>query len=58
MLSALLVASMVLVLLAFAGLVRAGSRALGAGARGGPTDPPHGWPRLALIVPVAGSPIR
>jgi ceramide glucosyltransferase len=52
----LLLTGMALVLLAFAGLVRAGSRVLGAGARSGAEDPPHSWPRLALIVPVAGSP--
>jgi len=47
---------MVLVLLAFAGLVRVGSRALAARPRDGDSDPPWGWPRLTLIVPVAGSP--
>lgn len=53
----LMAAGMALVLLAFAGLVRAGSRVLDAGARGGEkSEPPIRWPRLALIVPVAGSP--
>ncbi len=52
----LLPIGMALVLLAFAGLVRAGSRALAPGARSGAKDPPRRWPRLALIVPVAGSP--
>jgi ceramide glucosyltransferase len=47
---------MALVLLAFAGLVRAGSRVLGPGAGMDETDPPRSWPQLALIVPVAGSP--
>lgn len=46
---------MALVLLAFAGLVRAGRRVLGAGARSGEPEPSR-WPRLALIVPVAGAP--
>jgi ceramide glucosyltransferase len=51
-----LLAGMALVLLAFAGLVRAGSRSLAPGAQGRDKDPPGGWPRLALIVPVAGAP--
>ncbi len=55
-LSVLLVSGMALVLLAFAGLVRAGSRVLGPGAQSGEPEPPWRWPRLALIVPVAGSP--
>jgi ceramide glucosyltransferase len=45
-----------LVLLAFAALVRAGSRVLAPKAWPGEPDPPSGWPRLALIVPVAGAP--
>jgi len=54
---ALLLAGMALLLLAFFGLVRAGSRLLAAGAHlGEPEPPPGGWPRLALVVPVAGSP--
>jgi ceramide glucosyltransferase len=51
-----LLAGMVLVLLAFTGLVRAGSRVLGPEARGREEDPPPRWPSLALIVPVAGAP--
>jgi ceramide glucosyltransferase len=51
-----LLAGMALVLLAFFGLVRAGSRVLGPEARGQEQDPPERWPRLALIVPVAGAP--
>jgi ceramide glucosyltransferase len=47
---------MALVLLAFYGLVRAGSRVLGPGASGQEPDQPARWPRLALIVPVAGAP--
>jgi ceramide glucosyltransferase len=47
---------MALVLLAFAALVRAGSRVLCPEARGREKDPPERWPRLALIVPVAGAP--
>jgi cellulose synthase/poly-beta-1,6-N-acetylglucosamine synthase-like glycosyltransferase len=54
---ALLLIGMALVLLAFAGLVQAGRLALAAGAHHGePEPPPGGWPRLALIVPVAGAP--
>ncbi len=49
-------AGMALVLLAYWGLVREGSRVLGAEAREEENDPPGGWPRLALIVPVAGAP--
>ena len=52
----LLLVGMALVLLAFAGLVRAGRRVLAPGARGREQDPPSRWPRLALIVPVAGAP--
>ncbi len=52
----LLLGGMALVLLAFAGLVRVGSRVLTPGAPGGEPDPPRRWPRLALIVPVAGAP--
>jgi ceramide glucosyltransferase len=48
---------MVLVLLAFAGLVRAGSRVLGPEASCQEPDPPQRWPSLALIVPVAGAPV-
>jgi cellulose synthase/poly-beta-1,6-N-acetylglucosamine synthase-like glycosyltransferase len=51
----LLLAGMALVLLAFYGLVRAGSRVLGPEAREQKLDPPARWPRLALIVPVAGA---
>jgi ceramide glucosyltransferase len=51
-----LLAGMTLVLLAFFGLVRAGSRVLGPGAERQEPDPPQRWPRLALIVPVAGAP--
>jgi ceramide glucosyltransferase len=51
-----LLAGMAFVLLAFAGLVRAGSRVLGPEARGQEPEPPQRWPRLALIVPVAGAP--
>ena len=51
-----LLAGMALVLLAFFGLVRAGSRVLGPEAQGREEDPPPRWPRLALIVPVAGAP--
>ena len=51
-----LLAGMALVLLAFAGLVRAGSRVLGPTARNQELDPPQRWPSLALIVPVAGAP--
>jgi ceramide glucosyltransferase len=51
-----LLAGMALVLLAFFGLVRVGSRVLGPEARGQEQDPPERWPRLALIVPVAGAP--
>ena len=47
---------MALVLLAFAGLVKAGSRVLNPTARGREKDAPGRWPRLALIVPVAGAP--
>ena len=53
----LLLAGTAFVLLAFAGLVRAGSRVLAPGARRQEPDPPERWPRLALIVPVAGAPI-
>ena len=52
----LFLVGMTLVLLAFAGLVRAGSRVLAPEARGQKHDPPKRWPRLALIVPVAGAP--
>jgi len=48
--------AMVFVLLAFAGLVRAGTRALGPGASRQEAEPPARWPRVALIVPVAGAP--
>ena len=51
-----LLAGMALVLLAFAGLVRAGSRVLGPEALGQEPEAPARWPRLALIVPVAGAP--
>jgi|UniRef100_A0A7V6A1Z7 ceramide glucosyltransferase len=51
-----LLAGMGLVLLAFTGLVRAGSRVLGPEARRQEPDPPQRWPSLALIVPVAGAP--
>jgi ceramide glucosyltransferase len=51
-----LLAGMALVFLAFFGLVRVGSRVLGPEARGKEQDPPKRWPRLALIVPVAGAP--
>jgi ceramide glucosyltransferase len=51
-----LLAGMATVLLAFAGLVRAGSRVLGPGAQVKEPDPPQRWPRLALIAPVAGAP--
>jgi ceramide glucosyltransferase len=51
-----LLAGMAFVLLAFAGLVRAGSRVLGPEAIGQEAEPPPRWPRLALIVPVAGAP--
>jgi cellulose synthase/poly-beta-1,6-N-acetylglucosamine synthase-like glycosyltransferase len=47
---------MALVLLAFVGLLRTGSRVLTTGAQGSDKDPPQHWPRLALIVPVAGAP--
>jgi ceramide glucosyltransferase len=47
---------MATVLLAFAALVRAGSRVLAPGASRREPDPPEHWPRLALIVPVAGAP--
>jgi cellulose synthase/poly-beta-1,6-N-acetylglucosamine synthase-like glycosyltransferase len=47
---------MALVLLAFASLVRVGSRVLTPKAPSGEPDPPPCWPRLALIVPVAGAP--
>jgi len=47
---------MALVLLAFAGLVRAGSRVLAPEAREREQDAPPRWPSLALIVPVAGAP--
>jgi ceramide glucosyltransferase len=52
----LLLGGMALVLLAFAGLVRVGGRVLTAGAQVGGQNPPRRWPRLALIVPVAGTP--
>ena len=55
-LSGLLLAGMALVLLAFASLVRAGSRVLAPEAREQKQDPPGRWPRHALIVPVAGTP--
>jgi ceramide glucosyltransferase len=51
-----LLAGMTIVLLAFAGLVRAGSRVLAPGAGRQEPEPPQRWPRLALIVPVAGAP--
>jgi len=47
---------MAFVLLAFAGLLRAGSRALGPKAREEEADPTWRWPRVALMVPVAGAP--
>ncbi|MFZ2090086.1 MAG: glycosyltransferase [Desulfobaccales bacterium] len=52
----LYLAGMALTLLAFFGLVRAGSRVLGPEAREREKDPPAHWPSLALIVPVAGAP--
>ena len=51
-----LLAGMAAVLLAFFGLVRAGSRVLAPEARRYEPDQPERWPRLALIVPVAGAP--
>ena len=51
-----LLAGMAVVLLAFFGLVRAGSRVLGPDAQGHEPDQPERWPSLALIVPVAGAP--
>jgi cellulose synthase/poly-beta-1,6-N-acetylglucosamine synthase-like glycosyltransferase len=51
-----LLAGMAIVLLAFAGLVRAGSRIPGPGAQERVQGSPARWPRLALIVPVAGAP--
>lgn len=53
----LLLGLMAFVLLAFAGLLRAGSRALAPGGREEEIDPPRRWPRVALIVPVAGAPL-
>ena len=53
---ALLLAGMALVLLALAGLLGKGSRALAPGVRGEIDANPARWPRLALIVPVAGAP--
>lgn len=47
---------MALVLLALTGLVRAGSRLFDHGGQSREAGPLSGWPRLALIVPVAGSP--
>jgi len=49
-------AGMALVLLAFAGLVKAGRRVLTPEAGGREEDAPGRWPSLALIVPVAGAP--
>jgi ceramide glucosyltransferase len=53
---AFLLAGMATVLLAFLGLVRVGSRVLGPEAGRQEPDPPARWPRLTLIVPVAGAP--
>jgi ceramide glucosyltransferase len=50
----LVLAGMALVLLAFVGLVRMGYRIQALAVRG-EEDPPQSWPRLALIVPVAGA---
>jgi ceramide glucosyltransferase len=55
-LEGLLWAAMAFVLLALAGLTRAGGRALAPQVRGEDTDPPSSWPPLTLIVPVAGAP--
>jgi len=46
---------MALVLLAFAGLVRMGRRALDLVNRSGNINAPASWPPLTLIVPVAGA---
>ena len=56
MFEALLLAGMALVLLALAGLLGKGSRTLAPGVRGEIDANPARWPRLALIVPVAGAP--
>lgn len=46
---------MVLLLLAVAGLVLAGGRAVKTAGPSPEADPPGGWPRVALIVPATGA---
>ena len=53
---ALLLGGMALLLLAFVGLLWSGKRTLAPGRRGETAEMPARWPRLALIVPVAGAP--